>query len=177
MADGDAASLRSTSSSNSSTGDASAPLRASTTDNLVHDASVALSMGAEATTSGPKSSVSKLREGNSLFFAVIYLAPGDYHRFHSPAAWVVEKRRHFAGELFSVSPYIARRLSGLFVLNERVARAFFFCSASTSARVNADPLTPADLFCASPSPRPMEARLFQHGPCRRDQRRQHHHQL
>jgi phosphatidylserine decarboxylase len=34
---------------------------------------------------------------------------------------VVEKRRHFAGELYSVSPYIAKRLANLFVLNERVA--------------------------------------------------------
>lgn len=58
---------------------------------------------------------------NQLYFCVIYLAPGDYHRFHSPAAWVVEKRRHFFGELFSVSPYMARRLQNLFVLNERVA--------------------------------------------------------
>lgn len=62
----------------------------------------------------------KLKDGNNLFFAVVYLAPGDYHRFHSPTNWVVEKRRHFAGELFSVSPYIAKRLANLFVLNERV---------------------------------------------------------
>ncbi|KAK1969738.1 phosphatidylserine decarboxylase [Colletotrichum eremochloae] len=56
----------------------------------------------------------------SLYYAVIYLAPGDYHRFHSPANWVVERRRHFAGELFSVSPYLQRTLPGLFTLNERV---------------------------------------------------------
>lgn len=56
----------------------------------------------------------------SLFYAVIYLAPGDYHRFHSPANWVVERRRHFAGELYSVSPYLQRTLPGLFTLNERV---------------------------------------------------------
>jgi phosphatidylserine decarboxylase len=62
-----------------------------------------------------------LRPGHSLFFTVIYLAPGDYHRFHSPTAWVVEKRRHFVGELFSVSPWMAKRLENLFVLNERVA--------------------------------------------------------
>lgn len=56
----------------------------------------------------------------ALYYAVIYLAPGDYHRFHSPTNWVVERRRHFAGELFSVSPYLQRTLPGLFTLNERV---------------------------------------------------------
>ncbi|PBP24390.1 phosphatidylserine decarboxylase [Diplocarpon rosae] len=56
----------------------------------------------------------------SLYYVVIYLAPGDYHRFHSPCAWVAEKRRHFAGELYSVSPYLQRTLPGLFTLNERV---------------------------------------------------------
>lgn len=55
-----------------------------------------------------------------LYYVVIYLAPGDYHRFHSPVSWVVKKRRHFAGELYSVSPYLQRTLPGLFTLNERV---------------------------------------------------------
>ena len=58
---------------------------------------------------------------NALFYVVVYLAPGDYHRFHSPVPWVVESRRHFAGELYSVSPYLQRHLPGLFTLNERVA--------------------------------------------------------
>ncbi|KAM0358575.1 hypothetical protein ACHAP4_004550 [Fusarium culmorum] len=56
----------------------------------------------------------------ALYYAVIYLAPGDYHRFHSPTNWVVDRRRHFAGELYSVSPYLQRTLPGLFTLNERV---------------------------------------------------------
>ena len=56
----------------------------------------------------------------ALYYIVIYLAPGDYHRFHSPASWVAEKRRHFAGELYSVSPYLQRKLPALFTLNERV---------------------------------------------------------
>jgi phosphatidylserine decarboxylase len=55
-----------------------------------------------------------------LYYFVIYLAPGDYHRFHSPTSWVVSTRRHFAGELYSVSPYLQRTLPGLFTLNERV---------------------------------------------------------
>lgn len=63
----------------------------------------------------------KTAANHALFYVVIYLAPGDYHRFHSPTAWVVESRRHFAGELYSVSPYLQRHLPGLFTLNERVA--------------------------------------------------------
>jgi phosphatidylserine decarboxylase len=62
----------------------------------------------------------KPTSNRALHYVVIYLAPGDYHRFHSPTAWVVESRRHFAGELYSVSPYLQRTLHGLFTLNERV---------------------------------------------------------
>ncbi|KAI5481501.1 phosphatidylserine decarboxylase [Pseudohyphozyma bogoriensis] len=85
---------------------------------LSGDANVAMEV---APASAPWSSGHVPKPGNKLFFTVIYLAPGDYHRFHSPTSWVVEKRRHFAGELFSVSPWMANKLQDLFVLNERVA--------------------------------------------------------
>ena len=62
----------------------------------------------------------KPTSNKALYYVVIYLAPGDYHRFHSPTSWVVESRRHFAGELYSVSPYLQRTLPGLFTLNERI---------------------------------------------------------
>ncbi|RXK42424.1 phosphatidylserine decarboxylase [Tremella mesenterica] len=91
---------------------------------LSHDTSVAVSLGSSALsnlTTSNSHSLPSLNPDNSLYFLVIYLAPGDYHRFHSPVPWVVERRRHFTGDLFSVSPYIANRLKDLFVLNERVA--------------------------------------------------------
>lgn len=60
------------------------------------------------------------KEGTSLYHCVIYLAPGDYHRFHSPTDWTAHHRRHFPGELLSVNPGIARWVRGLFNFNERV---------------------------------------------------------
>jgi len=89
--------------------DASIPSSVSDALEVVSD--VATSSVTSWFTSGPQ---------KRLFFCVIYLAPGDYHRFHSPVSWVIERRRHFAGELYSVSPWLQSRLKDLFVLNERV---------------------------------------------------------
>ncbi len=64
---------------------------------------------------------SKLTIKRKLYFAVLYLAPGDYHRFHSPTVWTLSQLRHFAGEMFSVSPGIVSKIPSIFVLNERIA--------------------------------------------------------
>ena len=97
----------------------SSPMDASTTPKTASEAEVRADLAL-----GDRSSrwyaPSDGKKDTGLYYLVVYLAPGDYHRFHSPTSWVVEKRRHFAGELYSVSPYLQRTLPGLFTLNERV---------------------------------------------------------
>jgi phosphatidylserine decarboxylase len=61
----------------------------------------------------------KKNPDNVLYYSIIYLAPGDYHRFHSPSEWSVFSRRHYPGELYSVSPIVAKWLKDLYNLNER----------------------------------------------------------
>ena len=56
-------------------------------------------------------------------YCVLYLAPGDYHRFHSPCdSFKVDLGRHFSGEVLPVSEFLIEKLSlgDLFSVNERV---------------------------------------------------------
>ncbi|CAF2079426.1 unnamed protein product [Rotaria magnacalcarata] len=57
---------------------------------------------------------------SSLFYACIYLNPGNYHHFHSPAKWKINERRHITGELMSVRPEFIMWIPKLLLLNERV---------------------------------------------------------
>jgi len=59
-------------------------------------------------------------EDYKIFYCSVYLAPGDYHWFHSPTDWTIEHRRHIPGHLFSVNPRVLRTINGIFNFNERV---------------------------------------------------------
>ena len=84
----------------------------------------------------------KLRDERSkLYHFVVYLAPGDYHGFHSPTEWDVISRNHFKGLLLSVSPKIVKSVPRLFNINERVVytgswkHGFFSLSAVGATNV------------------------------------------
>jgi len=58
---------------------------------------------------------------NRLFYTILYLSPGDYHRFHSPADDIkVSCIRHIVGDLYPVKLSWLRTVPGLFSLNERM---------------------------------------------------------
>jgi len=58
--------------------------------------------------------------GNKLYASVIYLAPGDYHRFHSCGSWSALSRRHIPGYLAPVKPSYVAGHKDVFKTNERV---------------------------------------------------------
>uniref|UniRef100_A0A1D1XWU0 Phosphatidylserine decarboxylase proenzyme 1, mitochondrial n=1 Tax=Anthurium amnicola TaxID=1678845 RepID=A0A1D1XWU0_9ARAE len=55
-----------------------------------------------------------------VFYCVIYLKPGDYHRVHSPVDWHIFLRRHFSGWLFPLNERATRTIRNLHIENERV---------------------------------------------------------
>lgn len=62
----------------------------------------------------------KVNAENDIYYTCVYLAPKDYHRFHSPIDWKCTDRRHVPGDLYSVHPKIVNWLNNLYSLNERV---------------------------------------------------------
>jgi phosphatidylserine decarboxylase len=53
-------------------------------------------------------------------FAIVYLAPGDYHRFHWPFSATVRTLRQLPGDLWPVHPGAVADVPRLFARNERV---------------------------------------------------------
>ena len=57
----------------------------------------------------------------SIYYCTIYLAPGDYHRFHAPAKLRIDSVENISGEVLSVAPWMMKLVSKLLCMNERVA--------------------------------------------------------
>jgi len=63
----------------------------------------------------------KVKErNNELAFILLYLSPSEYHRYHSPASFTTNYRRHIPGKLLPVNPIYVRRNPNVFKVNERV---------------------------------------------------------
>lgn len=57
-------------------------------------------------------------------FAVLYLAPYNYHRIHMPIQGKLHHMRYIPGNLFSVNPSVAQHIPDVFAKNERVVSIF-----------------------------------------------------
>jgi len=57
-------------------------------------------------------------------FAVLYLAPSNYHRIHMPVSGKLRSMRYVPGKLFSVNPKTVERIPGVFARNERIIVTF-----------------------------------------------------
>jgi len=68
-------------------------------------------------------------------YITIYLAPGDYHRVHSPSSGEIVFRRHIAGALIPVSKTLTTLIERLFSRNERVVIAIENSDIGSSALV------------------------------------------
>lgn len=75
----------------------------------------------EALVGGDIEYAQKFQNGDS---AVIYLAPKDYHRIHSPTDAKLISMTYVPGDLFAVNPSTVRTVEGLFARNERLVIRF-----------------------------------------------------
>ena len=63
----------------------------------------------------------KTSKNNKVYQCILYLAPGDYHRFHSPVDLVVKKRIHIYGRLKPVKENYVKTHVDVYEKNERVS--------------------------------------------------------
>ncbi|MEC9206196.1 MAG: archaetidylserine decarboxylase [Pseudomonadota bacterium] len=64
---------------------------------------------------------SKYQNGS---YAVIYLAPHDYHRVHMPYHGKLTKTIHIPGRLYSVASHAVKCIKNLYIRNERLVCSF-----------------------------------------------------
>ena len=84
----------------------------------------------------------------------IYLAPGDYHRVHSPFSGEIIRSIHVPGGLFPVNPGSVSSVPGLFARNERVVLLYRLDDGRAAAVVLVAALNVSDtsISCSVPGP-------------------------
>ncbi len=68
-------------------------------------------------------------------FATFYLAPHNYHRFHTPCALRIEATEHIAGSLWPVNRVGLEGIENLFARNERIAAYATVAGGVAAARI------------------------------------------
>ncbi len=68
-------------------------------------------------------------------FMVIYLSPRDYHRVHSAVDVDLWNVRHIPGTRFSVAPWSAKRIVGIYEKNERMVFDFTLAGGGAASLV------------------------------------------
>lgn len=68
-----------------------------------------------------KDSFEEFELENGLDYVNIYLAPKDYHRYHSPCSMQILSLTYTSGALYSVNEKHLERISNLYTKNERVS--------------------------------------------------------
>lgn len=68
-------------------------------------------------------------------FMVIYLRPRDYHRVHSAVDGDLWNVRHIPGARFSVAPWSAKRIDGIYEKNERMVFDFALAGGGAASLV------------------------------------------
>jgi len=58
---------------------------------------------------------------NKLYQIVLYLSPGDYHRYHSPCDYHIKSRNHIVGKLLPVKEKYVKTHTDVYEKNERVS--------------------------------------------------------
>ena len=60
------------------------------------------------------------KNNGTLYSVIFYLAPGDYHRFHSPCDQIIGKTSYITGKLLPVKESYIESHQSVYESNERI---------------------------------------------------------
>jgi phosphatidylserine decarboxylase len=81
---------------------------------------------------------------------IVYLAPSNYHRVHSPLSGEIKQVRYFPGQLWSVSPKMLNFIPNLYSSNERLVFDIECANGEVAYVVMVGALNVARMQCSVP---------------------------